>query len=47
MGINPVYMRYYADGDVKIIDGDEVDQSSRDMIYEYNYLGKEDERADV
>lgn len=47
MGINPVYMRYYADGDVKIIDGDEVDQSSGDMIYEYNYLGKEDERADV
>lgn len=47
MKIEPVYMRYFAHGTLKITDGDEVDETSGEMIYEYNYMGKPDPLADV
>ncbi len=47
MKIEPVYMRYFAHGTLKITDGDEVDETSGEMIYEYNYMGKPYPLADV
>lgn len=47
MNIQPVYMRYYATGTLKIIDGDQVEETSGDMIYEYNYMGKPDPLAKI
>ncbi|MFT4006097.1 MAG: hypothetical protein QM683_10865 [Lacrimispora sp.] len=49
MNIAPVYMRYYAKGTVFFKDpaNQSKNVSSGDMIYEYAYLGKPDERAHV
>jgi len=49
MAIAPIYMRYYAKGDVTFNrpDAEEPVKSSGDMIYEYAYLGKPDPRAKV
>lgn len=47
LNIQPVYMRYYATGTLKIIDGDQVEETSGDMIYEYNYMGKPDPLAKI
>lgn len=47
MGIAPAYMRYYAEGTLELTLGGETVESSGDMIYEYNYTGREDERAGV
>lgn len=47
LNIQPVYMRYYATGILKIIDGDQVEETSGDMIYEYNYMGKPDPLAKI
>ena len=45
--IQPTYIRFFAEGGIKLtIDGEES-SSSGNMIYEYNYIGKEDERAGV
>lgn len=47
MGIQPGYMRYFADGTLSFEkDGTSVNESGT-MIYEYNYGGKEDPRAHV
>lgn len=46
-GIQPTYMRFFAKGDVKITKKDSVTESAGTMIYEYNYVGREDERAQV
>lgn len=45
--IQPVYMRFFADGNVKITKEGKTSESSGTMIYEYNYVGCEDERAHV
>jgi hypothetical protein len=46
-GIMPSYIRFFADGGIKLtIDGN-VTESSGTMIYEYNYVGREDDRAGV
>lgn len=49
MNIAPVYMRYYAKGTVvfKVPENQIEKASSGDMIYEYAYLGRPDERANV
>lgn len=46
-GIQPTYMRFFAEGDIKITKNGIVTESKGNMIYEYNYVGREDERADV
>lgn len=47
MGIQPGYMRYFAKGTLSFEeDGQQVTESG-DMIYEYNYGGKEDPEAHV
>lgn len=46
-GIQPTYMRFFAKGDVKITKKESVTKSTGTMIYEYNYVGREDERAEV
>ena len=49
MNISPKYIRYYAKEEVVFTDlssNTEV-KSSGDMIYEYAYIGKPDERAHV
>ncbi|WP_270335110.1 lipocalin-like domain-containing protein [Ligilactobacillus acidipiscis] len=47
MGIQPGYMRYYADGTLSFEKDGQTVTESGDMIYEYNYGGKEDPRAHV
>ncbi len=49
MNIAPVYMRYYSKGSVVFTDPEAQSKttSSGDMIYEYAYLAKPDERAHV
>ena len=47
MNAAPIYMRYYAKGSVTLTDPSGKIESSGDMIYEYAYLGKPDERAHV
>lgn len=49
MNIAPVYMRYYAKGTVGFKDPSDGSKhtGAGDMIYEYAYLGKPDERAHV
>ena len=49
MNIAPVYMRYYAKGSVKFKESlsNIEENSTGDMIYEYAYFGKPDERAHV
>lgn len=46
-GIQPTYMRFYASGSVTLTQDGKSQKSDGDMIYEYNYLGKEDDRAKV
>lgn len=46
-GIQPTYIRFFADGDIKITKNGVITQSSGNMIYEYNYIGREDERVEV
>ncbi|MDI6666638.1 hypothetical protein QMA56_02820 [Leuconostoc falkenbergense] len=47
LNIQPVYMRYYGIGVLTIKENGHVNTTKGDMIYEYNYAGKEDPRADV
>lgn len=47
MGVRPTYMRYFAHGAVRLQFGGEVIEQGGDMIYEYNYMGKEDPHAGV
>ncbi|WP_258087921.1 lipocalin-like domain-containing protein [Weissella fangxianensis] len=47
IGLKPAYVRYFAKGSLTLaIDGQTITESG-DMIYEYPYIGKEDERANV
>jgi hypothetical protein len=46
-GVQPTYMRFFADGAVKLTKNGEVSESKGNMIYEYNYIGREDPRAGV
>ncbi|WEV44663.1 hypothetical protein OZX60_04300 [Streptococcaceae bacterium ESL0687] len=47
LGIMPSYMRFFAEGDIKLTLNGKQTESSGDMIYEYNYPGTEDEKAGV
>lgn len=48
MGVQPTYLRYYADGTLTLTAADgTVTTESGDMIYEYNYPGRPDPRAHV
>lgn len=49
MNISPIYIRYYAEGDVKYFyqSSGDVEHSKGDMIYEYAYLGKPNPNANV
>lgn len=48
MGIQPTYMRYYADGTLTLTQADgNTSTESGDMIYEYNYVGRPDPRAHI
>lgn len=46
-GIQPVYMRFFADGDISLTIDGSTTKSTGNMIYEFNYIGREDEKADV
>ncbi|MEE8717305.1 MAG: hypothetical protein SOI26_08285 [Coriobacteriales bacterium] len=46
-GIAPAYVRYYAEGNLRLTLDGRTETSSGDMIYEYNYTGREDPRAGV
>lgn len=46
-GIQPNYMRFFADGKVKLTKNGKASESKGNMIYEYNYVGREDSRAGV
>lgn len=46
-GVQPTYMRFFADGAVKLTRNGKVSESKGNMIYEYNYVGREDPRAGV
>lgn len=46
-GIQPVYMRFFADGKIALTIDGVRSESKGNMIYEYNYAGREDPRADV
>lgn len=46
-GIQPTYMRFFAEGNVKLTKNGVTSESSGNMIYEYNYVGREDIRAGV
>lgn len=47
MGIQPTYLRFFAEGSIRLTSGDEMHEDSGTMIYEYNYVGREDDRAGV
>lgn len=47
MGIHPLYVRYFAQGKVKIEQNGKVIEQAGDLIYEYNYMGIPDKRAHV
>lgn len=48
MGIQPTYMRYFANGTLTLTAADgTVTTESGDMIYEYNYPGRPDPRARI
>lgn len=47
-GISPVYIRYFADGDLTVnLPGKDPVSESGTMIYEFPFLGNPDPRADV
>lgn len=46
-GIQPTYMRFFARGNIKITKNKIITESAGTMIYEYNYIGREDKRAEV
>lgn len=47
-GIQPTYMRFFADGHICLTLSDgRSDTSEGTMIYEYNYVGRPDSRAGV
>lgn len=45
LGIRPSYMRYRAVGTLTLTDGSEVLTESGEMTYEFNYVGRPDDRA--
>lgn len=47
MGIQPTYIRFFADGGVKLTIDGKATESRGTMIYEYNYIGREDSRVQV
>lgn len=47
MGIQPQYIRYYPSGTLKLTKNGKTLTQSGNLIYEYNYLGKPDPRANV
>ncbi len=47
LGLDPSYIRYYADAELVVTQGNEVKKEAGDMIYEYAYFGKPDERANI
>lgn len=47
MGIQPTYMRFFAEGEIAVTKDGVTTTSKGDMIYEYNYVGKPDKRAEV
>ncbi|GAP00285.1 lipocalin-like domain-containing protein [Fructobacillus ficulneus] len=46
-GIQPTYLRFFADGGVKLTLDGQTTESKGTMLYEYNYMGKVDPRAGV
>lgn len=46
-GIAPAYIRYYGQGELKLTLDGRAETSTGNMIYEYNYTGREDPRAGV
>lgn len=46
-GIQPTYLRFFADGGVKLTLDGKTTESTGTMLYEYNYMGRVDPRADV
>ena len=46
-GTQPTYMRFFADGGIKLTIDGKTTESTGTMIYEFNYPGKEDPRAGV
>mgnify|MGYP000872135517 CR=1 FL=1 len=46
-GIQPTYIRFFAEGGVTLTIDGKKESSEGHMIYEYNYIGKEDSRAGV
>lgn len=47
MGIQPTYMRFFAQGGIQLTINGNVTESKGSMIYEYNYIGREDDRVGV
>lgn len=47
MGIQPTYLRFFADGGVKLTLDGTTTESDGTMLYEYNYMGRIDPRANV
>ena len=47
MGCRPTYVRYFAHGSMRLELGGTVIEEDGDMIYEYNYMGKEELGAGV
>lgn len=45
--IQPTYIRFFAEGSIQLTIGHEITESTGNMIYEYNYIGREDDRAGV
>lgn len=47
IGLKPAYVRYIAKGTLTLKRNRQEITEAGDMIYEYPYIGKEDERANV
>lgn len=47
MGLDPSYIRYKANAELVIAEGDKVEKAAGDMIYEFAYFGKYDKRAHI
>lgn len=47
MGLDPSYIRYKADAQLTLDDGNEAINADGDMIYEFAYFGKPDSRAHI